>query len=263
MAAQVKPVKVLTDLVTKKQIIKKDGTTDLFRVSGSISSGVVTGHVSSSLPLTASSVYTPELVISSSTVFQVTELQNLVTDDRYNVDAAIHEIDKAIKKTGITDAVRAKEAENAYKRLRFIQTGSFDADGYAEIALPLTMSHYDYPTLVGGPVNGLYEPPVFENGAGTIDAGGESSDPDFDSFPVSSLDFINLDVMVKDCEDPTAIGLWVNDIIAVNLTQSSSNPGVEPERLWVKLYAPEYAGSTGTKYRLIAINEDPDKYIIR
>ncbi len=254
-----KPVKVLTDLLTKKQIIKKDGNDVLFNVSGTLAAG---GHVSSSLPLTASAGYFEALNVSSSSPFLVQELSNLVSNDRYNVDAAIHEIDKAIKKTGITDAVRAAEAVNAYKRLRYQCTGAFDAEGYAEVKLPLTMSNYDYPTLVGpNDAYGFTSPPVFENGAGAIDAAGEDLDPNFQSFPASSIDYINLDVMVRDCEqaagDTTVT--WTNDILAVNLIVS----GAANDELWVRLWAPEFAGQTEVKYRLLATNEDPSLYVIR
>lgn len=249
MAANVKPVKVLTDLVTKKQIIKKDGNDVLFNVSGTVAAG---GHVSSSLPLTASAAYTPQLIISSSADFIFTDLQALTSsENRYNVDAAIHVIDQVINRTGITDTVRAKEAENAYKRLRFQFTGSFDADGYAEVMLPLTMSQYDYPNLSPGGVL-----PVFENGVEVIDAGA-GTDPDYYSFPVTSKDYINLDVMVKDCESTEPE--WVNDLIAVNLVVS----GASNDQLWVRMLAPEFAGTSPTvKYRLLAVNEDPSKYII-
>lgn len=249
MAANVKPVKVLTDLVTKKQIIKKDGNDVLFNVSGTLAAG---GHVSSSLPLTASAVYTPELVISSSANFIFSDLQALTSpENKYNVDAAIHVIDQVINRTGITDTVRAKEAENAYKRLRFQITGAFDADGYAEVMLPLTMSQYDYPNLSPGGTL-----PVFENGVEVFDADA-GTDPNYHSFPTSSKDYINLDVMVKDCESTEPE--WVNDLIAVNLVVS----GAANDQLWVRMLAPEFAGSAPTiKYRLLAVNEDPSKYII-
>lgn len=253
MAATIKPVKVLTDLVTKKQIYKKDSENNvLFNVSGSATGGVVVGHVSSSLPLTASSVYTPELVISSSANFIFSDLQALTSsENRYNVDAAIHVIDQVINRTGITDTVRAKEAENAYKRLRFQCTGTFDVDGYAEVMLPLTMSQYDYPNLSPGGVL-----PVFENGVEVIDAAA-GTDPNYHSFPVTSKDYINLDVMVKDMDDADAT--WANDILAVNLVVS----GAVNDELWVRLYAPDLAGTDGSiKYRLLAVNEDPSKYII-
>jgi hypothetical protein len=54
MAVQRKPVKVLADLLTKKQILKEDSDGNvLFKVSGSNGTGVV----SSSFPITASSEY--------------------------------------------------------------------------------------------------------------------------------------------------------------------------------------------------------------
>jgi hypothetical protein len=268
MAAQVKPVKVLTDLLTKKQIIKKHGDEVLFNVSGSSIAGVVTGHVSSSLPLTASAIYTPDLNISSSATFEVQALQDLVDapTGKYNVDAAIHKLDHAVKLSGITDAVRAEEAVNAYKRLRFQKTGSFDLEGYAEIKLPLYVDLYDGRTLTGiDPVTGQYTTPVFDgldaNGNPRTDIdgiAGAGADPNFESFPTSSKDFINLDVMVKDCEDETAT--WVNDILAVNLIVS----GAANDELWVRMWAPELAGDgSNVKYRLLAVNEDPSLYIIR
>lgn len=54
MPVQRKPVKVLSDLLTKKQILKEDsGGNVLFKVSGTLGDGIV----SSSLPITASSEY--------------------------------------------------------------------------------------------------------------------------------------------------------------------------------------------------------------
>lgn len=261
MAANVKPVKVLTDLVTKKQIIKKDGNDVLFNVSGTLLNG---GHVSSSLPLTASAAYTPELIISSSATFQVTQIEALVTDKstgKYNVDAVIHEIDKALKTSGVTDAVRAAEAVNAYKRVRYWATGSFDADGYAEVRLPLSQSQYNYRTFTSfDSSTGTWGSPVYDDPSlPSIDGiAGDSSDPQFLSFPTSSKDYINLDVMVKDCENTEPE--WVNDLIAVNLVVS----GAANDELWVRMLAPEFAGTApNVKYRLLAVNEDPQHYIIR
>ena len=52
--AQVKPVKVITDLVTQKQVIKQDISGNvLFRISGTLEDG----YVSSSLPISASDLY--------------------------------------------------------------------------------------------------------------------------------------------------------------------------------------------------------------
>lgn len=99
-----KPVKVLTDLLTKKQIIKQDENGNiLFRVTGSQESG----FISSSLPITASF---------------------FVGDGRYLTNIT------ASSGGGVSSTVLNVE----YKKLRYKSTGSFDATGYAEAALPLT-----------------------------------------------------------------------------------------------------------------------------
>lgn len=97
----VKPVKVLTDLLTKKQIIKQDSNGNvLFKVTGSLNNG----FVSSSLPITAS---------------------YFVGDGRYLTN---------ISGSGASSTV----INAAYKKLRYKITGSFNAEGYAEEPLPLT-----------------------------------------------------------------------------------------------------------------------------
>ena len=249
-SVNVKPVKVLTYLLTKKQIIKRDSDNNtLFNVSGSGVGGVTVGHVSSSLPLSASWVYTPDLNISASVPFAATIIQSEVAaDGRYNVDKVLHKMEDALYNVGATDTVRVTESINAYKRLRFQKTGSFDADGYAEIQLPRLQGQFDFDTLsIGGVL------PVL-----TTAEEGTVNDPNFESFPVSSKDYINLDVMVKDLDDPDTT--WCNDLLAVNLVVSGS----VNDELWVKLYAPDLADTAGNvRYRLLAVNEDPDKYIIR
>lgn len=98
-----KPVKVLTDLLTKKQIIKQDADGNiLFKVSGSLNNG----SVSSSLPITAS---------------------YFVGDGRYltNISSSGGSVNNAVINTN-------------YKKLRYKVTGTFNADGYAEQPLPLT-----------------------------------------------------------------------------------------------------------------------------
>lgn len=98
-----KPVKVLTDLLTKKQIIKQDIEGNiLFNVSGVLGNG----HVSSSLPITAS---------------------YFVGSGKYLTD---------ITASGGTSNSYVINAN--YKKLRYKVTGSFNIDGYAEEALPLT-----------------------------------------------------------------------------------------------------------------------------
>ena len=247
MASTVKPVKVLTDLLTKKQIIKRDGSSSevLFNVSGNLENG----HVSSSLPVIAASVYTPALNTSASYAFTSTDIQSEVgVDGKYNVDTVLHKMEDALYKVGATDTVRVTESINAYKRLRFQKTGSFDEYGYAEIQLPKYQGQYDFDTLTAGGIL-----PVI-----TSAEEGLAGDPNFEAFPISSVNYINLDIMVKDMEDANTS--WCNDILAVNLVIS----GAASDELWVKLYAPDLGDGTGdVRYRLLAINEDPDKYIIR
>ena len=100
----VKPVKVLTDLLTKKQVIKEDLNGNvLFKISGSLNNGVV----SSSLPITSS---------------------YFVGDGRYLTN---------ITASGGGSGVSSAVVNAAYKKLRYKVTGAFDAEGYAERALPL------------------------------------------------------------------------------------------------------------------------------
>jgi hypothetical protein len=98
----VKPVKVLTDLITRKQVIKQDIDGNvLFKISGSLGNGTV----SSSLPITAS---------------------YFVGDGRYltNISAS--------------GGIGASVVNVNYKKLRYKVTGAFNTEGYAEEALPLT-----------------------------------------------------------------------------------------------------------------------------
>ncbi len=193
-----KPVKVLTDLLTKKQIIKRDTSDNLlFQVSGTISAG----HVSSSLPIFGSSVYTPNL--NTKTTESFINL-NIVTSSQgqYNIDQAFHAVDTSFN-----------NSSDAYKRLRYQLTGNFDTEGYAQVQLPAVQY-------------------------------GKSA------FNIDSFNFININVTVK--ED----GNWVNDLIAVNLVQSGSLN----DEVWVKIYAP--ALSTGDLYKLIAVNENPESYVL-
>lgn len=256
-AVNIKPVKVLTDLLTKKQIIKRDADNNtLFNVSGSATSGIVVGHVSSSLPVSASWIYTPDLNISASAPFSASIIQNEVDAyGKYNVDKVLHKMEDALYNVGATDTVRVTESINAYKRLRFQKTGSFDAEGYAEIKLPGYQGQFDFDTLTLAPGASLGTLPVITNAAE-----GTAADPNFKSFPTSSKDFINLDVMVKDMDDADAV--WCNDLLAVNLVVSGTEGAMD--ELWVKLYAPDLADGAGNiRYRLLAVNEDPDMYIIR
>lgn len=103
---------------------------------------------------------------------------------------------------------------NSYKRLRHQVSGTFDPSGVQLVALP------------------------------TASLGGAA-------FPITSLDYVTIDVMIKlESSDN-----WMNDVVAVEayVTGSSGNEYIE---IAINSADIPYA------YRLIAVNEDPTKYVI-
>lgn len=126
--------------------------------------------------------------------------------DFYSIDQALHAVDDALAdKTKII---------NAYRRLRYQVSGTFDPSGIQLVALP------------------------------TASLNGES-------FPVSSLPYVTFDVMFKlDAGDN-----WMNDVAAVEAYVTGS-PGSEFIEVAINTAEVPYA------YRLIAINEDPSKYVV-
>lgn len=142
MAGTRKPVKVLTDLLTKKQIIKQDEFGNLvFNVSGALGAG----HVSSSLPITGSSAFFVNALVNSLGEFTNIPVVTSSLGDYniYDIDQAFHAIDTAFATANKTDI------ENAYTRLRYTEVGYFDPDGTKVIALPVTgasPTEYRFPT---------------------------------------------------------------------------------------------------------------------
>ena len=206
----VKPVKVLTDLLTKKQILKQDLDGNvLFKISGSLNSGIV----SSSLPITGSGGHFADLNTVTLTDFNNIEVVTSSVDGTYNVDQAFHAVDVEI--TNIKSIIGGGEsqASQGYKRLRYKEVGYFNNEGFAEVILPKQQYGSD-------------------------------------SFPVGSMDFINVSVMVKDGD------AWTNDLLAVNIVVG----GVSNDEIHVLLDAP--ALNETDQYRLLAVNENPDDYII-
>lgn len=131
MAGTRKPVKVLTDLLTKKQIIKQDEFGNIvFNVSGALG----TGHVSSSLPLTGSSAFFVNALVNSLGEFtNIPVLTSSLGDyNIYDIDQAFHAIDNAFATANKTDI------EAAYNRVRYAEIGYFDPDGTKIIVLPVT-----------------------------------------------------------------------------------------------------------------------------
>ena len=206
----VKPVKVLTDLLTKKQVLKQDLDGNvLFRISGSLSNGVV----SSSLPITGSAGVFYDLNTQATSEFYNIAVITSSNESTYSVDQAFHAVDLEI--TNIKSIIGGGESQASvgYKRLRYKEVGYFDIDGTADIILPKTQ--------YGAP-----------------------------SFPATSLDFINLSVMVKDGD------AWTNDLLSINVVSG----GIDSDEIHVLLDAP--ALSNTDQYRLLAINENPDDYLV-
>lgn len=229
----VKPVKVLTDLLTKKQVIKQDLDGNiLFRISGTLADG----SVSSSLPITASffvgdgryltnisgtggisEVTTTGNITGSGTVSNPIALKNFLSLITVTASAGfsgnlIGTASFASAAGYVSGAVDAAVANVQYKKLRYKVTGTFNESGYAEQALPLTQY-------------------------------GSSS------FPPADKDYFVINIMVRD----SASANWNNDIIAYELFESAS-------QIYVSLNAPDISASGS--YKLLAINENPSAYDI-
>ena len=195
-----RPVKVLPDLQTKKQIIKVDASgNELFKVSGTLDNG----YVSSSLPISASSGLFVALGTTTSSSFNsINVLTSSVESYKvYDVNQAFHAVDNSITSIAL--------GANSYKRLRYQLTGNFDLNGSADISLPLIQY------------------------AGS-------------AFPISSIDYINVSVAIKENNS------WYNDIVSINLTSSGGS-------VHVIIDAP--ALNNTNQYRLLAVNENPNDYI--
>lgn len=206
----VKPVKVLTDLLTKKQILKQDLDGNiLFRVTGSLNNG----FVSSSLPITGSAGYFPELQTTTDATFNNIGIATSSIDRSYNVDQAFHAVDYALNIVSSLLNSGESEAATGYKRLRYKQVGFFDSDGTATVVLP--KNQYGAP-----------------------------------AFPLSCMDYINLSVMVRDGD------AWTNDLLSINVISG----GIDNDEIHIVLDAP--ALTSTDQYKVLAVNENPDDYLI-
>lgn len=238
-----KPVKVLTDLETRKQILKKDSDNNvLFKVSGTLAQGAV----SSSLPFTGSSAYFSDDVTVDGALkanrFEVTTLVNSINYETsisasinalLDVSASNAQVNDFLKWDGsnwvadiVSNATSASYAAtaayaqsttldatgilNAYNRLRYQEVNYFDINGSATIVLPTAS--------LGSP-----------------------------AFPTTSVDYINVSVFIKDN------GRWTNDLVAAESYISGSN-------IVVDIYAASLTNAD--QYKLIVVNENPNDYVI-
>lgn len=128
-----RPVKVLSDLLTKKQIIKQDTDGNiLFRVTGSLGDG----FISASIPVSASDTFFVKTSIAAASEFTAIPVitSSLDAYNIYDIDQAFHAIDTAIQ------TANGPDIQSAYTRLRFVEVNNFESDGTKIIILPSTGS---------------------------------------------------------------------------------------------------------------------------
>ncbi len=223
-----KPVKVLTDLLTRKQVIKQDLDGNiLFKISGSLNNGTV----SSSFPVTASyfvgdgryltnitasfEVVTSGSITGSGTAGNPIALKNFLNLITVTASSGfsgnLYGTASFAETASYTSGAVASQVANInYKKLRYKITGTFDAEGYAEQPLPLTQY-------------------------------GSSS------FVIADLDYFMINIMVKE----SGAANWTNDLIAYELFTSAS-------QVFISIYAPDISASGS--YKLLAVNENPNAY---
>jgi hypothetical protein len=203
-------VKVLSDLLTKKQIVKEDANGNvLFRVTGSLGDG----FVSSSIPITGSEAFLAKVSVNTNDAFNNIPIvtSSLDTYNIYDVDQAFHAVDTALSNANVTDI------QSSYRRLRFAEVGNFDIDGTKIIVLPKT-----------------------------------GSSPTELRFPASSIDYVSVNVSIRESGSSS----WYNDLVSVETVVS----GASSDEIWVVLDAA--ALDSADSYKLIAVNENPNDYVV-
>lgn len=176
MAVQRKQVKVLTDLLTKRQILKQDELGNVvYRVSGSS----IEGHISSSLPMTGSAAFFVNAAINAAGEFTNIPVvtASLNNYNIYDIDQALHAIDTALA------TANGPDIQDAYRRLRFTEVGTFDEGGIKTVVLPKT-----------------------------------GSSPSELRFPAASLDYINVSVATRE----SGSSGWLNDLVSVETVVSGA-----------------------------------------
>ena len=258
----VKPVKVLTDLLTKKQIIKEDINGNvLFRVTGSLNDG----YVSSSLPVTASSIFTKDAFIKAKTPFTNINIITSSIDSSYNVDDALHAVETAFVGGGALTASYLNPLEqnvqitgslyitNAVSASSF--TGSLNGTAsFAEIAnLAYTASNLTI--ALKNVLEDTYRKLRYKI-TGSFDSNGYATEilPNNSSyiFPATDIDYVNISILVRE----NNVSAWTNDIIAYEMKVS----GALNNEIHVIMTAQDIP--TFGEYKLLAINENRDAFIL-
>jgi len=212
----VKPAKAIADLLARKQILKVDKDNNiLFKVSGSLGSGAV----SSSLPITASNIFsafdsfisgtltTKNLAITDDKSYvNINQLSNVsaseAVEGRYLVYDGTNWIPSELK-------LNAGIGSQQYSTLRYHSDGLF----YGNETVTLTL-----------PVSSAYGP----------------------SFPTQSINYINYNLLIQETSESN----WRNDLASVEF-KITGNIGNEYVAAIISAPFSPYA------YTFNAVNENP------
>lgn len=255
----VKPVKVLTDLLTKKQIIKEDINGNvLFRVTGSLGDG----FISSSLPITASATYVKTAYISASSDFSNIQIITSSVDSFYNIDQAFHAIDAAVGNSNTTASYLDPLNQNVQLTGSLYVTNAVSASSltgnlngtasFAEVAA-LAYEASNLSLALKNTIEDTYKKLRYKV-TGAFDATGYAYEilPNNASytFPVSDIDYINISILVRESNASS----WNNDLIAYEMKISGSLNN----EIHILMFAQDIP--TLGQYKLLAINENRDAF---
>lgn len=255
----IKPVKVLTDLLTKKQIVKEDASGNiLFQVTGSLGNG----HVSSSLPVTASAIFTKASFISASANFSNIAIITSSASSSYNIDQAFQAVDSAIgnASTNSTASYLNSLNQNVQVTGSLYVTNTISASSFQGTASFAQIANLAYTasTLTVALKEALEDTykKLRYKVTGAFDGSGYAYEilPNNISytFPVSDLDYINISILVR--ENNTSS--WTNDLIAYEMKISGSTNN----EIHILMYAQDIP--TLGEYKLLAINENRDAFVL-
>lgn len=204
----VKPVKFISDVLTKKQIIKTDIDGNvLFAVSGTVPNG----SVSSSLPLTASGLFIDGNAYITDTLHAKRMHVTEVTTSVYYEDALSASI----------NALQDVSASNAISGNVLLWDGSnWVAGDNTATALQGLSNAIDSRFLVLSKLS--------ETHLGLFEADG-TKNIELTNYSYADLDYVYIDVMIKESGSST----YKNDLISVQLSGN-----IDTDKLYVLLDAP-------------------------
>lgn len=251
----VKPVKFVSDILTRKQILKTDLEGNvLFSVSSSNGSG--NGTVSSSLPITASSMFIDGDAYISGTLHAKRMHVTEVTTSVYYEDSISASIN-ALNDVSASDAISGSVLQwngNAWvgstslniQNLNIV--GNLTLTGSALNTLGSPSNNHDVAQVLSS-IDGLFAAMIqnyaklSETQAGYFDIGG-TKDIEFVNFIASDIENVYVDAMIK----YSGSDQYINDLMSVRLY---ANMGTN--KLHVLVDAPSVTDKDS--YRIIATKQ--------